>query len=236
MAKNKRVTCRAKVRCQNPDNGKYCYPGDQASFIIGPDGHKEIPKHFEEVEVAAIVESPKEAETLLEMQIRDMSTGKIAQYMQVFYGVKIDLGQAQDTAFHEAIGFIRNPEIKRKPDSEIAAGLAAMQNDTPAPEDKSKIEDIPVGQAAPVVPSKDDDSVDDSDSKENAAGKSQKLFKDMTADDIDALDVADIIPMVKKMYDVDMANAGNKKVRLNKALEIEAAFLASKSTILERDK
>ena len=177
-----------------------------------------------------------EAETLLEMQIKGMATGKIAQYLMLYYGVKIDLGQAKETAFQQAITVIRDPKIKRRPDSHILAGLDTIQNDTPDKEDdEGGPGPIHSGTPAPVVPAKNDASEDDSDIKENTDASGEKLFKEMNADDWDDISREEIMAKVKRMYGVEMANTGNKTVVVNKASDIENAALETKA-ILDRDK
>lgn len=234
--KTRKVLCRAKVRNINPVSGQYSYAKDEFTFTIGKGCRfQEVPKHWEEIKGSAVVDSPSEVETLMDLQIKNMTVGRIAQFMMVYYGIKIELGQAQDTAYRQAIGYIRDPKCKRRPDSEILAGLATIENDTPA-RDETGPGPIPSGKPSPVVPDKDDDSVDDSDSKENAAASGEKLFKKLNADEIDGLSREDIFAKVKRMYKVEMGNTGNKTVVLNKAYEIEIAALDSKGVLLDRDK
>lgn len=224
MAKGKQIKCEAIKACINPVTRRYTYKGESYTFTIGKGFQLEkIPPHWKESKVVKVNTVPPEPETLLEMQIKDMSAGKISQYIMIHYGVKIDTGQAKETAFHQAIELIRNPQIRRRPDAEIMAGLAALEDSNLAKEKGP--DEIPSGFPAAVVPAKGCESAAGSESKENAAAPGEKLFKDLTPDEIDVLSRDDIFAKVTRMYKVEMANAGNKTVVLNKAYDIENAAL-----------
>lgn len=216
MSDAKLVKARARVRCINSVNNKYTYPGEEFTFRIGPGKNthfKELPSNWEEVEVDpdSQMDSNSEVETLLEVQIKGMSPGRISGYIMAYYGIKVDPGQAHETAYRQAMEIIGNPRYKRKPMSQILAGLNAL-NDTPPRKDEEKPASLPVGNAAPVVPSKDQN-------------EGEKAFKDLSMDELDAIERDEIIAKVKRLYQVEMANAGNKTVVLNKALEIERSAL-----------
>ena len=216
----KEVKCVASKACINPVTRQYTYKGEPYTFTIGKGLQLEaIPAHWEKAKVSKLPTAQPEPESLLEMQIKGMSAGKISQYIMVHYGVKVDTGQAKETAFIQAIEIIRNPQIRRRPDSEIMAGLAAL-------EDKPKYpEDIPAGKPAPVVPSKNNV---DSGSNDDTSATGEKLFRDLNPDELDDLERLEIFAKVKRMYGVELANTGNKTVVLNKAYDIENAALQAK--------
>ncbi|MCK4782569.1 MAG: hypothetical protein KAV87_02380 [Desulfobacteraceae bacterium] len=234
MSKGKQVFCKATRDLINPETGRYTYKGGTHTFTIGKGlPFEKIPNHWEETTGPATSASEvSEITTLLELQLKGMTTGRIVQFIMIYYGVKIDSGQHQETAFRQAMDVIKDPQYKRRPASQIAAGLATIGNAPPDRKDDDSIAPLTTGTAAPVVPAKSNETADI-----DPAQTGEKLFKDMNADEIDVLSRDDIFAKVKRMYQVDLPNTGNKTVVLNKAIEVEAAALEAKGTgILDRDK
>ena len=127
-SQGEQVKCIALRACINPVTKSYTYKDEEYTFAIGKGLQlSKIPPHWGKAKVVKVDTAPPEPETMLEVQINGMSAGKISQYIMIHYGVKVDAGQAKETAYHQAIEIIRNPQIRRRPDSEIMAGLAAIE-------------------------------------------------------------------------------------------------------------